>query len=188
MLNINEINFPITFRFPVDYAVKHITFESDKEPGIWSDGDKSGLSLSYFVKQHNAQNPYNEPHKPHYYEMTEQKREQDDQVDALQYLLSRGCELFIGDVKINNELIDDPVEAETETFCNIEDMPVGATILAIKRNAEGWDDVTFTPRRIEVHDDTITLLSGYSGFSKNSSYGLELNIKRGTKVKYRTNC
>lgn len=185
MLNINEINFPITFN--TGMAGK-ITFANPNDNGVWDNGSESNLKLSYFIEQHNRQNPHNEPGKRHYYEMAEPRREQDDQVDALQYLLSRGCELFIGDVKINNELIDDPVKAETETFCNIEDMPVGSTILAIKRNAEGWDDVTFTPRRIEVHDDTITLLSGYAGFNGHASYSLELSIKRGTKVKYRTNC
>lgn len=185
MLNINEINFPITFN--TGMAGK-ITFANDQDGGVWENGEKSDFKLSYFVKQHNHYNIHNKVGARYHYEMAEPKREQDDQVDALQYLLSRGCELFIGDVKINNELIDDPVKAETETFCNIEDMPVGATILAIKRNAEGWDDVTFTPRRIEIHDDMITLLSGYAGFNGHTSYSLELNIKRGTKVKYRTNC
>lgn len=153
MLNINEINFPITFN--TGMAGK-ISFANDQDGGIWDNGEKSDFKLSYFVKQHNHYNIHNKVGARYHYEMAEPRREQNDHVDAL--------------------------------HCNIEDMPVGATILAIKRNAEGWDDVTFTPRRIEVHDDTITLLSGYAGFNGHASYSLELSIKRGTKVKYRTNC
>lgn len=188
MLSIEKINFPITFKFYKPDM--QVTFTS-KTRGEWEGGGITGFKLEYFVNKHNNKNPDNIPGKDGYYEIAEPRRERDDHVDALQYLLSRGCELFIGDVKINNELIDDPVKAETETFCNIEDMPVGATILAIKRNDEGWYDVIFTPRRIEVHDDTITLLSGYACGSmpkRTQTYAAELNIKRGTLVKYSTNC
>lgn len=187
MLNINKINFPITFN--TGMAGK-ITFANDQDGGVWENGEKSGFKLSYFVKQHNHYNIHNKAGARYHYEMAETLREQDDQVDALQYLLSRACELFIGDVKINNELIYDPVKTETESVCNIEDMPVGATLLAIQNDDE-FEAITFTAKRVEIYDDVITLLSGYAGGSmpkRTQTYAAELNIKRGTLVKYSTNC
>lgn len=190
MLNIKEINFPITFHFP-DMMNRNVTFESKDAKGVWQDGHESWLDLGYFVHQHNKQNPSNEPHKPHHYKMAEH-RENKDTSDTLRYFFSK-----TGDVFLNGALIYDgamftasTAKLSCDMICKIEDMPVGATLLAIKRNAEGWDDVRFTPRRIEIHDDTITLLSGYAGgYSKSgNNYALETNIKRGTKVKYRTNC
>ncbi|QLF85336.1 hypothetical protein STSR3_52 [Salmonella virus STSR3] len=67
-------------------------------------------------------------------------------------------------------------------------MPVGATLHYVQREDGEWEE-QFKPRRIEVHDDIICLLSGYSGFStKALNYSAEINIKRGTKIKYSTNC
>lgn len=187
MLSIEKINFPITFKFY--QPDMQVTFTS-KTRGEWKGGGITGFKLEYFVNKHNNKNPDNIPGKDGYYEIAEPRREQDDQVDALQYLLSRGCELFIGDVKINNELIDDPVKTETENVCNIEDMPVGATLLAIQNDDE-FEAITFTAKRVEIYDDVITLLSGYAGGSmpkRTQTYAAELNIKRGTLVKYSTNC
>lgn len=187
MLSIEKINFPITFKFY--QPDMQVTFTS-KTRGEWKGGGITGFKLEYFVNKHNNKNPGNIPGKDGYYEIAEPRREQDDQVDALQYLLSRGCELFIGDVKINNELIDDPVKTETESVCNIEDMPVGATLLAIQNDDE-FEAITFTAKRVEIYDDVITLLSGYAGGSmpkRTQTYAAELNIKRGTLVKYSTNC
>lgn len=188
MLKASEINYPITFRFTDSRG--SITYNSRDSKGIWRSGGESMLGVDTFVNQHNKFNKDNNPEFDYYYEMAEPRREQDDQVDALQYLLSRGCELFIGDVKINNELIDDPVKTETESVCNIEDMPVGATLLAIQNDDE-FEAITFTAKRVEIYDDVITLLSGYAGGSmpkRTQTYAAELNIKRGTLVKYSTNC
>lgn len=71
----------------------------------------------------------------------------------------------------------------------VEQMPVGATLHYVQREDGEWEELKFKPRRIEVHDDIICLLSGYSGFStKALNYSAEINIKRGTKIKYSTNC
>ncbi|WDR21585.1 hypothetical protein PJM35_0007 [Salmonella phage vB_SenS_UTK0007] len=70
-------------------------------------------------------------------------------------------------------------------------MPVGAILVGIQRECGEWDELKFKPRRIEVHDDTITLLSGYAGgYKTGNNYSGEINIKRGTKVKIKnsTNC
>lgn len=71
----------------------------------------------------------------------------------------------------------------------VEQMPVGATLHYIQREDGEWDELRFKPDRIEIHDDIFTLLSGYAGFRKKEiSYSVEINIKRGTKIKYSTNC
>ncbi|WEY17712.1 hypothetical protein VC1_52 [Vibrio phage Vc1] len=59
----------------------------------------------------------------------------------------------------------------------------------VQREDGEWEELKFKPRRIEVHDDIICLLSGYSGAHKAlNNYSAEINIKRGTKIKYSTNC
>lgn len=70
-------------------------------------------------------------------------------------------------------------------------MPVGATLLGVQRENGEWDELKFKPRRIEVHDDVICLLSGYSGgYKSGNNYGAEINIKICTNVKIKnsTNC
>lgn len=70
-------------------------------------------------------------------------------------------------------------------------MPVGAMLLGVQRENGEWDELKFKPRRIEVHDDVICLLSGYAGgYKSGNNYGAEINIKRGTNVKIKnsTNC
>lgn len=181
MLKVDEIIYPITFD---SYGVGKFKFTSR------SNGFKTDLlgrevkyngSVDHFVAQNNRFNPNNSPAKDYYYTMAEKKEN-----NPGGYFFAKNGEMIIGNAYISSGIIS----TTSETICKIEDVPIGATIKGIKRNAEGWDDVTFTPRRIEIHDDMITLLSGYAGgYSKDgNNYALEINIKRGTKVKYSTNC
>lgn len=190
MLKANEINFPIIFNFPADYTMKNITFENDSGNGTWANGNKSGLPLSYFIKQHNAQNPYNTEGKPYFYKMAakkEKKREDNDLLDALKYLNIR-----TGHVNLNGAVFTASVGSKDYDYiCKVENMPVGAALLGVQRESGEWDELKFKPRRIEVHDDVICLLSGYSGgYKSGNNYGAEINIKRGTNVKIKnsTNC
>lgn len=64
----------------------------------------------------------------------------------------------------------------------IEDMPIGSQVVGIKRDEDEWDDLKMKVRRIEVHDDTIVLLAHHS--MHGVGYGAEVNIKRGTLVRY----
>lgn len=190
MLKANEINFPIIFNFPADYTMKHITFENDSDNGTWANGNKSGLPLSYFIKQHNIQNPYNTEGKPYFYKMAakkEKKREDNDLLDALSYLNIKPGQVFF-----NGAVFTASISAKDYDYiCDVELMPVGAILVGIQRECGEWDELKFKPRRIEVHDDTITLLSGYAGgYKTGNNYSGEINIKRGTKVKIKnsTNC
>ena len=173
MLKVDEIIYPITFHFYNPSMV--ITF-TDKKTGIWDSGRKTQFPVDYFVENHYCYNPHNEACVDYYYKMNSG------------YFFAKDGKAHFGSAHIARGIIS----ANSKTICKIEDLPVGATIKGIKRNKEGWDDVTFTPRRIEIHDDMITLLSGYAGgYSKDgNNYALEINIKRGTKVKIKnsTNC
>lgn len=184
MLNVNEINFPITFKFPIQQS---ITFNNASSNGVWQvSREESNLPLEYFIEQHNKQNPYNEPHKRHYYEMAE-KKEHNDTIDSIGYLFSN-----TGEARFHGAIFTASIGAKDYDYiCDVELMPVGAILVGIQRECGEWDDLKFKPNRIEVHDDIICLLSGYAGFSKKAiSYSAEINIKRGTKVKIKnsTNC
>lgn len=66
----------------------------------------------------------------------------------------------------------------------IEDMPIGASLVALKNSDGEYESVQFKVRKIEVHDDTICLLSHFGGYN-DKPFAIELNIKRGTMVKWK---
>ena len=183
MLSIEKIKFPITFKNCANG--KDITYHSEHDNVVWSDGWKSSLSLKFFINLHNEHNQSNSNVLRYYYEM-EEKREDNDLLDAMKYLNIRP-----GHVNLNGAVFTASVGAKDYDYiCNIEDMPVGATLLAIQDDDE-FEAITFTAKRVEIYDDVITLLSGYAGGSmpkRTQTYAAELSIKRGTLVKYSTNC
>ena len=66
----------------------------------------------------------------------------------------------------------------------IEDMPVAATLKGVRLDDGTWFEVTATPKTIEIHDDVVILLFHYGGY-KNRTVAGEINIKRGTMVKWK---
>lgn len=179
MLKASEINYPITFRFTD--STGSITFNSRDSKGIWRSGSESMLGVDTFVNYHNKLNKNNNPEFDYYYEMAEHVSLPWDSV-----------ELMINNASVNVETICTASIGVTDyRICKIEYMPVGAALLGIQRENGEWDELKFKPRRIEVHDDVICLLSGYSGgYKRGNNYGAEINIKRGTNVKIKnsTNC
>lgn len=177
MLSIEKINFPITFKFYDPYM--QVTFTS-KTRGEWDDGGITGFRLEYFVKNHNIKNPDNIPGKDGYYEMTENK-------SVNGFMLGDNVKHFIENAPINAGTIYTASIGITDyRICKIEEMPVGATLKGIQDCNGEWNEITFKPGRVEVHDDVITLLSGYAGWRPkgDKAYGAEINIKRGTNVKF----
>lgn len=74
---------------------------------------------------------------------------------------------------------------QTSGICKIENMPIGATITGICNGECGMEYFRIKPERYEIHDDIITILCGNAASGRSrGDYGLELNIKRGTNVKY----
>lgn len=184
MLSIEKINFPITFKNCANG--KNITYHREHGNGVWSDGWKSSLSLKYFINLHNEHNQSNSNVLRYYYEMAE-KREDNDLADALNYLNIKPGQVFVNGAVFTASII----AKDYDYICDVELMPVGAILVGIQRECWEWDELKFKPRRIEVHDDTITLLSGYAGgYKTGNNYSGEINIKRGTKVKIKnsTNC
>ena len=177
MLSIEKINFPITFKNCSNG--KNITYHSEHGNGVLSDGWKSSLSLKYIINLHNEHNKSNSNVLRYYYEMAE-KREDNDLLDALKYL-----NIKPGQVNLNGTVFTSSVGAKDyDHICKVENMPVGATLLGVQRENGEWDELKFKPRRIEVHDDVICLLSGYAGgYKSGNNYGAEININRGTNVK-----
>lgn len=179
MLNINEINFPITF--DLKNESKSITY-TDPSTGSYADGDRTELKVSFFVNAHNKHNPKNDKNKRYYYEMAEKKEN-----NPGRYFFAK-----FGEMHINGAIFTASIGAKDYDYiCDVELMPVGAILVGVQRECGEWDELKFKPRRIEVHDDTITLLSGYTGgYKTGNNYSGEINIKRGTKVKIKnsTNC
>ena len=174
MLIIEKINFPITFKKCANG--KNITYHSEHGNGVWSDGWKSNLSLKYFINLHNEHNQSNSNMLRYYYEMAEHVSLPWDSV-----------ELMINNAPVNMETIYTASIGITDyRICKIEEMPVGATLKGIQDCNGEWKEITFKPGRVEVHDDVITLLSGYAGWRPkgDKAYGAEINIKRGANVKF----
>ena len=97
-------------------------------------------------------------------------------VDIAQFIAAQNLECGVGKTSV-----------ATSGISKIEEMPIGATITGICNGECGMEYFRIKPERYEVHDDIITILCGYAagGRSPNKvGYGLELNIKRGTNVKY----
>lgn len=188
MLKVSEINYPITFRFTDSRG--SITFNYSDSKGIWRSGSESMFGVGTFVNYHNKLNKYNNPEFDYYYEMAEHKS-----VNAFMFV--DNIKHIINNALINNALINSSpiytasIGATHYRICKVENMPVGATLLGVQRENGEWDELKFKPRRIEVHDDVICLLSGYSGgYKSGNNYWAEINIKRGTNVKIKnsTNC
>lgn len=66
----------------------------------------------------------------------------------------------------------------------IEDMPVAATLKGVRLDDGTWYELTAKPKTIEIHDDVVILLLHY-GSTKNRTVAGEINIKRGTMVKWK---
>lgn len=186
MLKVDEIIYPITFD---SYGVGKFKFTS-RNNGVKTDIHgrevKYNGSVDHFAEQNNRFNPNNSPAKDYYYTMAE-KRENNDILDALHYLNVKPGQVFVNGATFTASI----GAKDYDYICDVELMPVGAILVGIQRECGEWDDLKFKPRRIEVHDDTITLLSGYAGgYQTGNNYSGEINIKRGTKVKIKnsTNC
>lgn len=179
-MDVADIKYPVRFHF-FDIAPKYITFWSKGAKGVYDTGTESDLKISYFVSMHNKVNPTNNPGSRYYCECSEDNVIEQDN-DCLTVNLYGG-----GKIKINKY-----TENQRINICStgeVEHMPIGATLHAIQRKDGEWQELRFKPDRVEVHEDNICLLSGYSGFSKKAlNYSAEINIKRGTKIKYSTNC
>lgn len=171
MIDLNELPnlYPITFR-KKDGTMTTFTSLQIRAS---STGERSGSFDAYdYAVCHNKLNPLNSPDLDFYLppfvngkvqrSVTNGRLEQSIQTEQA---IGRGY-------RMTKKYIE----------CAIEDMPIGFQIVGIQRDEEEWDELKIKVRRIEVHDDMIVLLTHYS--MHGVGYGAEVNIKRGTLVRY----
>ena len=190
-LSVDNIKYPIVFHC----GGSTIRFTS-RDNGVYSDGQKSELKVDFFVNGHNKFNPHNEKDKVYYVEditkhlfgetpfgggktSIQQIIGEEIHKAAVEMKAPGGCKIDKSDLITIRSKIGG-VEYEGK----IEKMPLGASIIGIKDDNGDWHDVSFPIKRIEVHDDLICLLAHHGSY-KNNPFSAELNIKRGTMVKWK---
>lgn len=168
MINLNTLEYlyPLTFR--IDGG--SITFSSMWD-GVSDTGVKSEYTARDFAETHNNINPENDEGKPFYIPPVVN--------DIVQTATTYGCVGKIPTIQLLGRGCRVTVKF---TECAIEDMPIGSQIVGIQRDEDEWDVMKINVRRIEVHDDLIVLLAHHS--MHGVGYGAEVNIKRGTLVRY----
>lgn len=186
-LSVDNIKYPITFHTTGNSTIRF----TSRDNGVYSDGQKSGLKVDFFVNAHNDFNPHNEKDKVYYVE------------DITKHLFGEtpfgggktSIQQIIGDEihKAAAEMkapvgwrIDKSAFANQEivTHGAIEDMPVAATLKGVRLDDGTWYELTAKPKTIEIHDDVVILLLHY-GSTKNRTVAGEISIKRGTMVKWK---
>lgn len=186
-LSVDNIKYPITFRSAGNLTIRY----TSRDNGVYSNGQKSGFKVDFFVNCHNKYNPHNKKDKIYYVE------------DITKHLFGEtpfgGGKTSIQKI-IGEEIHKAAVEMKApggwridkSAFANqeivtqgaIEDMPVAATLKGVRLDDGVWFEVTATPKTIEIHDDVVILLLHYGG-TKNRTVAGEISIKRGTMVKWK---
>lgn len=165
MLKLADIKFPITFEYR---GVGHFSFTDENtctKFNEYGSPDVSTMEIEHFIEAHNKH--YNSL-KDYGYAMPG--------YTCLHYKPYKGQVLPVRS----------PERAEITMVPQgaIEDMPLGASIIGIKDDNGDWQDVSFPVKQIEVHDDLICLLAHHGSY-RDKAFAAELNIKRGTMVKWK---
>lgn len=191
-LSLDNIKYPITFHTTGKSTIRY----TSRDNGVYGDGQKSELKVDFFVGAHNKFNPHNEKDKVYYVEDITKHLFDDAPIGG-------GKSYFAQAIDNAARRIGEQVHSQTiKTFggwridksgiaCQeivtqgaIEDMPLGASIIGIRDNNGDWHDVSFPVKRIELHEDMICILSHHGSY-KDNPFAAELNIKRGTMVKWK---
>lgn len=186
-LSVDNIKYPITFHTNGNSTIRY----TSRDNGVYDDGQKSGLKVDFFVNDHNKFNPHNEEDKVYYVEDITKHLFGDAPFGggktSIQQIIGEEIHKAAVEMKApGGWRIDKRAFANQEIVTQgaIEDMPIGASIIGIKDDNGDWHDVSFPIKRIEVHDDLICLLAHHGSY-KNNPFSAELNIKRGTMVKWK---
>lgn len=183
-LSVDSIKYPITF-----YTVGNSTIRfTSRDNGVYSDGQKSELKVDFFVNGHNKFNPHNEKDKVYYVEDITKHLFGDAPIGGGKSYFAQAIDNAarrIGE-QIHSQTIKASglVAQDVVSHGAIENMPLGASIIGIKDDNGDWQDVSFPVKQIEVHDDLICILAHHGSY-KDKPFAAELNIKRGTMVKWK---
>lgn len=175
MLTINNIKYPAYFHSSGNGTVCF----RDQFNGMWNSGRTCrNLTVDHFIEMHNAINPENSERKDYFYYSSIDCYDSIAKIsDITKMMQSENFKPSRWKISSNNFAI------LKYTECKIENMPLGAKLIAIKNEGE-WHDFSFTAKRIEINDDVICLLAHF-GQGKSNPFTGEMNIKRGTMVRYK---
>ena len=186
-LSLDNIKYPITFHTTGKSTIRY----TSRDNGVYSDGTKSELKVDFFVNGHNKFNPHNEEDKVYYVEDITKHLFGETPFGggktAIQKIIGEEIHKAAVEMKApGGWRIDKSAFAYQEIVTQgaIEDMSLGASIIGIKDDNGDWQDVSFPVKQIEVHDDLICLLAHHGSY-KGKAFAAELNIKRGTIVKWK---
>jgi hypothetical protein len=191
-LSVDNIKYPITFRSAGNSTIRY----TSRDNGVYSDGQKSEFKVDFFVNGHNKYNPHNEKDKIYYVEDITKHLFGDAPIGGGKSYFAQAIDNAAR--RIGEQIHSQTIKAsggwridksgiacqEIVTQGAIEDMPLGASIIGIKDDNGDWQDVSFPVKQIEVHDDLICLLAHHGSY-KGKAFAAELNIKRGTMVKWK---
>lgn len=191
-LSLDNIKYPITFHTTGKSTIRY----TSRDNGVYSDGTKSELKVDFFVNGHNKFNPHNEEDKVYYVEDITKHLFSDAPIGGGKSYFAQAIDNAAR--RIGEQIHSQTIKAsggwridksgiacqEIVTQGEIEDMPLGASIIGIKDDNGDWQDVSFPVKQIEVHDDLICLLAHHGSY-KGKAFAAELNIKRGTIVKWK---
>ncbi|QGF21206.1 hypothetical protein KMB89_gp07 [Citrobacter phage HCF1] len=147
-------------QIPIEFNVNSIgkvRFENP-DKGIWiGSGSETSFKLKYFVEKHNFLNKNNDKNKDFYYIDASTVSDILRTADIMKMLQSDNFNP--SGWKISS--LGKPFTTEAfETISKIEDMPIGAKLIAIQNEGE-WHDFRFTTKRIEINDDVVCLLAHF---------------------------
>lgn len=190
-LSVDNIKYPIVFHC-VDSTIRF----TSRDNGVYSDGQKSELKVDFFVNGHNKFNPHNEKDKVYYVEDITKHLFGDAPIGGGKSYFAQAIDNAAR--RIGEQIHSQTIKAsggwridksgiacqEIVTHGAIEDMPLGASIIGIRDNNGDWHDVSFPVKRIELHEDMICIMAHHGSY-KDKPFAAELNIKRGTMVKWK---
>lgn len=186
-LSVDNIKYPITFHTTGKSTIRY----TSRDNGVYSDGTKSELKVDFFVNGHNKFNPHNEEDKVYYVEDITKHLFGETPFGggktAVQKIIGEEIHKAAVEMKApGGWRIDKSAFANQEIVTQgaIEDMPVAATLKGVRLDDGTWYELTAKPKTIEIHDDVVILLLHY-GSTKNRTVAGEINIKRGTMVKWK---
>lgn len=191
-LSVDNIKYPITFHTNGNSTIRY----TSRDNGVYSDGNKSELKVDFFVNGHNKYNPHNEKDKIYYVEDITKHLFGDAPIGGGKSYFAQAIDNAAR--RIGEQIHSQTIKAsggwridksgiacqEIVTHGAIEDMPLGASIIGIRDNNGDWHDVSFPVKRIELHEDMICIMAHHGSY-KDKPFAAELNIKRGTMVKWK---
>lgn len=191
MLKLEDIRYPITFH---SIGVGSVTFSSPTD-GIYTYGRKKGESVSYNVSYYiNRHNDHYHKNGDYAYDMPAKPERKIDE-SGFAIVSQQNADPFSISMSGNFKASEWPYETinrdpnvglncrcailKLDNTCNIEDMPIGAQLLAVNIG-ERWVDTKIIADTIAINGNEFVLTKKTGEVSS-----LSVCVKRGIMVKYK---